>query len=130
MSGSYQCPHCGKVSREPNDLANQYCGACHHFADDILTLDDVRLAADRIADLKAEAAGIREIQAELGRQLGELALRTSAAQDQANRVISTVVRANAASVSVVASVMGMTPDALERRMNRWRNDQNTRSKAR
>ncbi len=29
---SYRCPTCGRVSYNPSDLANLYCGACHQFA--------------------------------------------------------------------------------------------------
>ena len=30
---SYQCPYCRAVSYHPDDIKNQYCGACHRFAD-------------------------------------------------------------------------------------------------
>lgn len=30
----YTCPHCGRVSHNPNDLAHRYCGACHRYADE------------------------------------------------------------------------------------------------
>lgn len=29
---SYKCPYCGMVSYHPDDIKNQYCGACHKFA--------------------------------------------------------------------------------------------------
>lgn len=29
---SYQCPYCRMVSYHPDDIKNQYCGACHCFA--------------------------------------------------------------------------------------------------
>jgi hypothetical protein len=36
MSTTYTCPRCGRVSHNPNDLANRYCGACHLFEDDLI----------------------------------------------------------------------------------------------
>jgi len=32
---SWTCPHCGRTSFNPNDLAAHYCGACHHFCDEV-----------------------------------------------------------------------------------------------
>jgi hypothetical protein len=29
---SFQCPKCGAVSYNPNDVRERYCGACHKFA--------------------------------------------------------------------------------------------------
>ena len=40
---SYTCPLCGRTSYNPNDLANQYCGACHQFAEPFW-MQDVRIA--------------------------------------------------------------------------------------
>jgi hypothetical protein len=34
VSATYSCPWCGRVSYNPNDLAQRYCGACHTWADD------------------------------------------------------------------------------------------------
>lgn len=31
----WSCPHCGRVSHNPNDEAARYCGACHHYCDDV-----------------------------------------------------------------------------------------------
>ena len=33
---SIACPKCGRVSYNPNDIANQYCGACHAFHGDLI----------------------------------------------------------------------------------------------
>ena len=30
------CPKCGRVSHNPNDVRERYCGACHAFHDDLL----------------------------------------------------------------------------------------------
>jgi len=30
----HRCPHCGATSAHPKDIAERYCGACHHFCDD------------------------------------------------------------------------------------------------
>jgi hypothetical protein len=30
---SFTCPHCGRTSYNPNDIAQRYCGACHQFLD-------------------------------------------------------------------------------------------------
>ena len=30
---SFTCPHCGRTSYHPQDLAQRYCGACHRFVD-------------------------------------------------------------------------------------------------
>jgi hypothetical protein len=32
---SWKCPHCGRRSYHPEDLANRYCGHCHHYCDDV-----------------------------------------------------------------------------------------------
>ncbi len=32
---TWTCPHCGRESWNPNDLAHQWCGACNHFCDDV-----------------------------------------------------------------------------------------------
>lgn len=29
------CVHCGAISNHPDDIRERYCGACHHFCDDI-----------------------------------------------------------------------------------------------
>lgn len=31
--GQYRCPHCSKVSCNPNDRIHRYCGYCHRFGD-------------------------------------------------------------------------------------------------
>lgn len=36
MSATYTCPRCGRVSYNPHDLAQRYCGACHLFEDDLI----------------------------------------------------------------------------------------------
>ncbi len=28
---AFTCPHCGRVSHNPTDIAQRYCGACHRF---------------------------------------------------------------------------------------------------
>lgn len=37
MNTSYTCPRCGRVSYNPHDLAQRYCGACHLFEDELFT---------------------------------------------------------------------------------------------
>lgn len=32
---SITCPKCGRTSRNPNDVQNRYCGACHEYHDDM-----------------------------------------------------------------------------------------------
>ncbi len=27
----FACPRCGKISHNPNDVRERYCGACHEF---------------------------------------------------------------------------------------------------
>lgn len=35
---TWDCPHCDSPpSYNPNDIANHYCGHCHHFCDDELS---------------------------------------------------------------------------------------------
>lgn len=29
----YECPFCDRISFNPHDVANRYCGACHRFLD-------------------------------------------------------------------------------------------------
>ena len=29
------CTHCRMSSHRPDDIVNRYCGACHHFCDDV-----------------------------------------------------------------------------------------------
>jgi hypothetical protein len=31
---SFTCPRCGRMSYNPHDIVEQYCGACHAFIDD------------------------------------------------------------------------------------------------
>lgn len=31
---AFTCPHCRATSHHPVDVAQRYCGACHHFCDD------------------------------------------------------------------------------------------------
>jgi hypothetical protein len=31
----FQCPHCGQVSHNPNDLLHQYCSVCNKFMGDL-----------------------------------------------------------------------------------------------
>jgi hypothetical protein len=40
MADPFTCPFCGAVSHNPNDLDQRYCGRCHVFVDDAITLRD------------------------------------------------------------------------------------------
>jgi hypothetical protein len=31
LMNAYLCPNCWRVSHNPHDAANRYCGACHTF---------------------------------------------------------------------------------------------------
>ncbi|MET0405272.1 MAG: hypothetical protein ABW123_22850 [Cystobacter sp.] len=31
LRGAFECPRCKRVSHNPNDALNRYCGACHEF---------------------------------------------------------------------------------------------------
>jgi hypothetical protein len=44
---SYTCPLCGRTSYNPNDIANQYCGGCHQFAEPFW-MQDIRAAQRKI----------------------------------------------------------------------------------
>ena len=35
---SFVCPHCGARSFNPNDSRERYCGRCHVFVDDQITV--------------------------------------------------------------------------------------------
>lgn len=49
---TYTCPHCGAVSYNPNDLAEQYCGRCHRFArDPVLIAELVVAEMERLDEL-------------------------------------------------------------------------------
>ena len=32
---TFTCPHCERSTTNAEDIANRYCGHCHHFCDDI-----------------------------------------------------------------------------------------------
>ena len=32
---AWTCPHCKRTSWNPNDVKYHYCGACHHFCDEV-----------------------------------------------------------------------------------------------
>ena len=32
---AHHCVHCGQTSHHPDDAREHYCGACHHYCDDI-----------------------------------------------------------------------------------------------
>lgn len=32
---TFTCPHCERTSTNPQDIANRYCGHCHHFCDEL-----------------------------------------------------------------------------------------------
>jgi hypothetical protein len=34
IAPTIRCETCGRVSYNPNDIEQKYCGACHKFADD------------------------------------------------------------------------------------------------
>ena len=34
-AASHHCVHCGLTSHHPEDVNNAYCGACHHFCNDV-----------------------------------------------------------------------------------------------
>jgi len=34
----FECPDCGAVSYNPNDMQKRYCGRCHAFVDDPLSI--------------------------------------------------------------------------------------------
>lgn len=34
---TFICPKCNRVSHNPNDVAEKYCGACHLFVDEMAT---------------------------------------------------------------------------------------------
>lgn len=37
LAGVWDCPHCDwPPSSNPNDVANRYCGHCHHFCESLL----------------------------------------------------------------------------------------------
>lgn len=46
---AYTCPVCQKVSHNPHDEAERYCGRCHRYEDD-------RKNARLLAELVAEAS--------------------------------------------------------------------------
>lgn len=33
--GRYTCPRCGAISRNPNDIAQRYCGRCHRYEEPV-----------------------------------------------------------------------------------------------
>jgi hypothetical protein len=39
---SWKCPHCGRRSYNPNDVAQRYCAYCHHYCDDERVNDEHR----------------------------------------------------------------------------------------
>jgi hypothetical protein len=32
---AWHCIHCGRTSHLPKDVENHYCGACHHYCDEV-----------------------------------------------------------------------------------------------
>jgi hypothetical protein len=38
MSDAFTCPRCGRVSHNPRDLAERFCGVCGFVDDDLLSL--------------------------------------------------------------------------------------------
>lgn len=38
---TFKCPKCGRVSHNPNDAIEKYCGSCHAFFDDNFSFDKV-----------------------------------------------------------------------------------------
>lgn len=52
---THTCPHCGAVSHNPNDVANRYCGRCHHFCDyvDAVAVDTSWIVRDARAAIKS-----------------------------------------------------------------------------
>lgn len=42
----FECVHCGRRSRHPFDLAEHYCGFCHHFCDDLDRVNGYALFVD------------------------------------------------------------------------------------
>jgi hypothetical protein len=42
---SYTCPRCGRTSHNPNDVRERYCGACHTFEGDEVSLFEEMLMA-------------------------------------------------------------------------------------
>lgn len=32
---TWTCPHCRQTSWNPNDVKYHYCGACHHYCDEV-----------------------------------------------------------------------------------------------
>jgi hypothetical protein len=44
----FTCPICGRISHNPNDIAQGYCGACHDWTAEPFWMQDVRIAQRRI----------------------------------------------------------------------------------
>lgn len=59
---SFTCPKCGRVSHNPNDAKERYCGACHEFFDEHGPEMDEAQRLARLAglhdNLGAEMAGL------------------------------------------------------------------------
>ena len=53
---SYTCPLCGRTSYNPNDVREQYCGACHQWAEPYW-MQDIRIALRRIEAGRPSCSG-------------------------------------------------------------------------
>ena len=51
---SFTCPDCGMTSYNPNDITNQYCGACHEWKSSVGDEDHAKGEEDFIAAFVAE----------------------------------------------------------------------------
>lgn len=47
-AAGFTCPRCGRTSRNPNDIHEGYCGACHDWTGGKTVVEELRAAMDAL----------------------------------------------------------------------------------
>lgn len=101
---SYTCVFCGKVSHNPNDERQAYCGACHRFERDT-TVEDVVASYTEEKGLRLEIADLKS-------QLTERISQNRVARRRTSLLAAAAVRKAGIDSRFLAGKLGVTRVAV------------------